>query len=117
MYGQTAVHDVLETCDLLGSNRFLLSEVPGAHRCLLDRIQIAASGACGQRSAARPATLKETAMRRSLERRYEAAVPSRPLSLGDRHVDDPSAVVGEDNEDEEPLNVTVGTTERSAAMI
>ena len=37
--------------------------------------------------------------------------------LGDRDVDDPSAVVREDDEHEQQSDVTVGTTKRSAAMI
>ena len=46
---------------------------------------------------------------------------SRPCCCrmrGDRHVDDPSTVVGEyDEHEQQPKKVTVGTTKRSAAMI
>jgi hypothetical protein len=43
--------------------------------------------------------------------------PSRCWMLGDRHVDDSSTVVREDHEHEQQLDVIVGTTKRSAAMI
>jgi hypothetical protein len=44
--------------------------------------------------------------------------PGRDWMFGDRHVNDPSTVVREDDQDEQqPPNVTVGTTNRSAAII
>ena len=37
--------------------------------------------------------------------------------IRDRHVDDPTTVVRKDHKDKKSRNVTVGTTNRSAAMI